>query len=164
MSLRPKCFESQNSEKLENVSELQNVSEVQMSQKSKCLRSPNASEVQMSQKSKCLRGSNVKKSHWNLKVSQSYKMSQKSVYCWNQNVFAVMSQKAKHPKLKCLRIKRPIVLQLSCTSDNLPPEGCTQYHFGSTTGSIKSFNFDGNLHLAQQNQNICIRYVLINNM
>ena len=37
------------------------------------------------------------------------------------------------------------------------PEGCLQYFFGSTTGTIRSFNKANNAHLADQNQAICIR-------
>ena len=39
----------------------------------------------------------------------------------------------------------------------MAPKGCTQYYFGSNTGSVKTFNFDGNQHLANQHQAICIR-------
>ena len=40
--------------------------------------------------------------------------------------------------------------------------GCTQYYFGTTTGSFQTFNFGAattNLHLANQNQIVCIRSV-----
>ena len=49
------------------------------------------------------------------------------------------------------------VTQLKCNFNNLAPSGCTQYFFGKTDGTITSFNFVGGLHLASQNQNICIR-------
>ena len=41
--------------------------------------------------------------------------------------------------------------------DNLAPDGCTQYFFGSTTDLVKTYNFDGGQHLASQDQNICVR-------
>ena len=49
--------------------------------------------------------------------------------------------------------------QYSCDYNNLAPEGCTQYFFGDqqTTAVVKTFNFDGGSHLADQNQNICVR-------
>lgn len=49
------------------------------------------------------------------------------------------------------------VTQYSCDYDNLAPSGCTQYHFGSDTSTIQTYNFAGGQHLASQNQNICIR-------
>jgi len=49
------------------------------------------------------------------------------------------------------------VTQYSCDYSNLAPEGCTQYFFGGNAGVVKTFNFDGGVHLADQNQNICIR-------
>ena len=39
----------------------------------------------------------------------------------------------------------------------MAPEGCTQYFFGDSTGAVQTFNFDGGLHLANQNQAICVR-------
>ena len=50
------------------------------------------------------------------------------------------------------------ITQYSCDYNNLAPEGCTQYFYGSTTGSVKTYNFDGGQQLADQNQNICVRY------
>ena len=50
--------------------------------------------------------------------------------------------------------------QFSCDYENLAPQGCTQYHFGNDgEGTVESFNFNaGNgIHLANQNQAICIR-------
>ncbi len=52
----------------------------------------------------------------------------------------------------------PQVTQYNCDYDNLAPQGCTQYFFGSDTGILKTYNFDGGLHLANQDQAICIRY------
>jgi len=49
------------------------------------------------------------------------------------------------------------VTQLNCNFNNLAPSGCTQYHYGSVEGTIQSFNYVGGLHLAKQNQKICIR-------
>jgi len=49
------------------------------------------------------------------------------------------------------------VSQYSADFSNLAPSGCTQYFFGSTTGTIQSFNWAGTHHLASQNQLICIR-------
>jgi len=60
------------------------------------------------------------------------------------------------------------VTQYSCDFNNLAPPGCLQYYYGvtpgattqampATDGTVESFNFAGKLHLANQNQNICIR-------
>ena len=49
------------------------------------------------------------------------------------------------------------VVQLKCDFDNLAPSGCTQWFYGETEGQIQTFNFNGGIHLANQNQNICIR-------
>ena len=51
------------------------------------------------------------------------------------------------------------ITQYDCNYDNLAPSGCTQYFFGSDTGMVQSFNYDGGsgTHLADQNQNMCIR-------
>ena len=49
------------------------------------------------------------------------------------------------------------VTQYSCDYPNLAPDGCTQYFFGETTGTVQSYNFEGGTHLANQNQNMCIR-------
>ena len=42
---------------------------------------------------------------------------------------------------------------------NKAPPGCLQYHFGSDTGVVRSFNYNGGAgrHLSNQNQLICIR-------
>ena len=51
------------------------------------------------------------------------------------------------------------VTQIACDSELLAPEGCTQYFYGSTTGIVQTYNFNsGNgLHLANQDQAICVR-------
>jgi len=49
------------------------------------------------------------------------------------------------------------ITQLDCFSNELAPTGCTQYHFGSISGTVQSFNYVGGTHLANQNQLICIR-------
>lgn len=49
------------------------------------------------------------------------------------------------------------VTQLECGNPMSPPDGCLQYHTGSS-GQLTTFNYAGNaLHLADQNYNICIR-------
>jgi len=54
------------------------------------------------------------------------------------------------------------VVQLKCDFSNLAPTGCTQWFYGEVEGQIQSFNFNGGQHLANQNQNICIRRELNN--
>jgi len=52
------------------------------------------------------------------------------------------------------------ILQYNCEYENLAPKGCLQYFFGNSgAGTVKTFNFDGSpaIHLANQNQNICVR-------
>jgi len=49
------------------------------------------------------------------------------------------------------------VTQYDCCYDNLAPAGCTQYFFGSDSQSVQTFNYDGGQHLANQNQQICVR-------
>ncbi|XP_059097284.1 uncharacterized protein LOC131891672 [Tigriopus californicus] len=49
------------------------------------------------------------------------------------------------------------VTQYSCGYPNLAPDGCTQYFFGSNADTIQTYNFAGGQHLANQDQNICIR-------
>ena len=49
------------------------------------------------------------------------------------------------------------VTQYECGSQLLAPPGCTQYFYGDSTGSFQSYNYQGNYHLANQNQNICMR-------
>ena len=46
--------------------------------------------------------------------------------------------------------------------ENLAPFGCTQYFWKQDSdsdgkGTIKSYNYGGSFHLANQNQKICIR-------
>jgi len=49
------------------------------------------------------------------------------------------------------------VTQFTCDSEMRPPEGCLQYHMG-IAGSLQTFNFAGDdVHLADQQYNICIR-------
>ncbi len=50
-----------------------------------------------------------------------------------------------------------LVTQHSCDSEARAPNGCTQYFYGSDTGTVKTFNFDGGKHLANQRQTICVR-------
>jgi hypothetical protein len=53
--------------------------------------------------------------------------------------------------------------QIECTSQTLPPSGCTQYFYGSGGAMINSFNWKSttvattNMHLGMQHQRICIR-------
>jgi hypothetical protein len=49
------------------------------------------------------------------------------------------------------------VSQIRCDFINLAPSGCTQWFFGGTNGVVRTYNYAGGLHLAQQNQNICVR-------
>ena len=50
------------------------------------------------------------------------------------------------------------VTQYSCDYNNLAPQGCDQYYFGSgATGTVKTFNYDAGRHLANQDQHICVR-------
>lgn len=50
------------------------------------------------------------------------------------------------------------VTQIDCNSNQLAPEGCLQYHTGTSgTGIIKTFNYDNSVHLANQYQQICFR-------
>lgn len=48
------------------------------------------------------------------------------------------------------------VYQYECGHINAAPPGCTEYLHGNTKGFVKSYNY-GNMHLANQNQKICIR-------
>ena len=59
----------------------------------------------------------------------------------------------------CVNLCIPLfqITQYSCDYQNLAPEGCTQYYFGTNTNVVNSFNFYGGTHLADQNQNICVR-------
>jgi len=57
--------------------------------------------------------------------------------------------------------------QIECTSITLPPNGCTQYFWGSGIATLQSFNWRSSpsatptsfagVHLAQQHQRFCIR-------
>jgi len=51
------------------------------------------------------------------------------------------------------------ITQYSCNYNNLAPEGCSKYHFGSSTGTIQSYNFNNGAgkQLADQNEVICMR-------
>lgn len=49
------------------------------------------------------------------------------------------------------------ITQYDCNFNNLAPDGCTQYFWGQTTDTVKTFNFSGGQHLASQDQNICVR-------
>jgi len=50
------------------------------------------------------------------------------------------------------------VSQIDCNSEQLAPDGCLQYITGTTsTGIIKTFNYDQTHHLANQFQQICFR-------
>eukprot|EP00095_Tigriopus_kingsejongensis_P009430 maker-scaffold305_size215425-snap-gene-1.13 protein:Tk09430 transcript:maker-scaffold305_size215425-snap-gene-1.13-mRNA-1 annotation:"PREDICTED: uncharacterized protein LOC101744434" len=49
--------------------------------------------------------------------------------------------------------------QIDCESEVLAPPGCSQFIYGAPAeaGIVETFNFVGGQHLANQNQNICIR-------
>lgn len=51
------------------------------------------------------------------------------------------------------------VTQIDCQSELRAPQGCTQYYYGGTAGSVETYNYNSGtgLHLANQNQNICVR-------
>merc|ERR1712110_211325 len=51
------------------------------------------------------------------------------------------------------------VTQIACDSNLRAPQGCTQWYYGATTNTVRTFNYADKkgLHLANQNQNICIR-------
>lgn len=50
------------------------------------------------------------------------------------------------------------VTQLECGSNNLAPAGCTQYFYGDSSGTVSSYNYQGNdYHLADQRQRMCFR-------
>ena len=51
------------------------------------------------------------------------------------------------------------ITQYDCDYDNLAPDGCTKYFWGDTSAEVKTYNFDGGMHLANQDDNMCIRYV-----
>ena len=54
------------------------------------------------------------------------------------------------------------ITTLDCDDTNLAPSGCTQYFYGQQSGQIKTFNWAGGEHLANQNQRICFRYICLN--
>lgn len=62
-------------------------------------------------------------------------------------------------------LSTPKVTQYSCDFPNKAPQGCLQYFYGSTTGTVRSFNQGGSpaYHLANQKQSICIRYLFFSN-
>lgn len=50
------------------------------------------------------------------------------------------------------------ITQYSCNYENLAPSGCDQYYYGTgAMNMVKTFNFDGGKHLADQMQTICVR-------
>jgi len=51
------------------------------------------------------------------------------------------------------------ITQIDCNSELLAPQGCTQYFYGSDSQEVRSYNFNGGngIHLANQNQNVCVR-------
>ena len=52
------------------------------------------------------------------------------------------------------------VTQYLCDYENLAPKGCTQYFFGNEgKGTVESFNYQAgtSVHLANQNQVVCVR-------
>ncbi len=66
-------------------------------------------------------------------------------------------EKTSPEEQKIIKVSLFQITQYSCDYNNLAPEGCTQYNWGSTTGTVKTYNFDSGQHLANQNQNICTR-------
>ncbi len=53
------------------------------------------------------------------------------------------------------------VNQFSCEFNNLAPQGCTQFFYGPTSNIVQSYNYNNgaSVHLASQDQAICIRSV-----
>ncbi|TRY67506.1 hypothetical protein TCAL_11774 [Tigriopus californicus] len=49
------------------------------------------------------------------------------------------------------------IVQLACDDENRAPPGCTQYYYGLNAGTIQTFNYQNEQHLANQRQNVCIR-------
>ena len=74
--------------------------------------------------------------------------------CCNDLVFQLGANAAAGTVTRQWSIK---VTQYSCDYNNLAPKGCTQYFFGAESGTVMSYNFEGGTHLANQNQQICIR-------
>ena len=44
---------------------------------------------------------------------------------------------------------------------SIAPPGCLQWFFGAAQGEVKTFNFEGGAHLADQRQSICVRWVSV---
>ena len=53
------------------------------------------------------------------------------------------------------------VMQYEMGFVNLAPEGCTQYYYDKedADGILRSYNWQGGIHLADQKQVICISFV-----
>jgi len=52
------------------------------------------------------------------------------------------------------------ITQIECTSEILPPPGCTKYFWGAGLAHLESYNFRagaGSTHLASQHERFCIR-------
>jgi len=51
------------------------------------------------------------------------------------------------------------ITQIECNSDLRAPRGCTQWYYGALVNTVRTFNYNSQkgLHLANQNQNICVR-------
>ena len=49
------------------------------------------------------------------------------------------------------------ITQYDCTFENLAPDGCNKYFFGAAAHLLQTYNFAGNLHLANQRDKFCIR-------
>lgn len=52
------------------------------------------------------------------------------------------------------------VTQIECTSELLPPAGCTKYYWGTGNVRLRSYNFGagaGSTHLASQHERFCVR-------
>jgi hypothetical protein len=55
-----------------------------------------------------------------------------------------------------------IIVNTLAQDANLAPPGCTQWFFGvNGVNEVKTFNFEGGAHLADQRQNICIRLIFV---
>ena len=75
--------------------------------------------------------------------------------------FAFTSQTGGNPNSLNTRFWDIKVTQIPCNAAYRAPEGCLQYHTGKE-GRFTSFNYQGEqstkrMHLASQNQRICIR-------
>lgn len=49
------------------------------------------------------------------------------------------------------------IQQYECGHINAAPPGCTQYYWGPVKGDVRSYNYAGAVHIAHQNQKVCIR-------